>query len=92
MGKNEFKNELFVDLIASFQNQQKAIGLANKAIKLYNKKDYKGALKLNSKAIELFPNLAKAFYNRGLCKYQLNDVKGGDTDFYTYEAIIDLNK
>ena len=92
MLKNEFKNELFVDLVVSFQNQQKAIGLANKAIRLYNKEDYKGALELNSKAIELFPNLAKAFYNRGLCKYQLDDVIGGNDDFNTYEAIINLNK
>jgi hypothetical protein len=44
------------------------------------KKDYYGALDDYSKAIELEPDFAEAYFNRGLTRIYLNDINGGALD------------
>ena len=41
-----------------------------------------------TKAIELNPNYAKAYYNRGIAKFDLQDYKGAIAD---YTKAIELN-
>ncbi len=46
----------------------------------YELKDYKGAIKYYNKAIELNPNNAVAYYNRGLAKIHLGQKDNGCLD------------
>lgn len=61
------------------------IALANQkrddAWKLYCKKDYRGAIKLYSEAIELNPNAPKFYYYRSLCYKQLGETAKAQADF-----------
>jgi len=47
----------------------------------YELKDYKGAIKYYNKAIELNPDLAEAYYNRGIAKIRLGQKDDGCFDF-----------
>ena len=44
-------------------------------------KDYSGAIDDYNKAIELYPNYAIAYYNRGGAKYDLKDYAGAIADY-----------
>ena len=44
------------------------------------KKDYLNAVKDYSKAIELEPDFAEAYFNRGLTRIYLEDLEGGAMD------------
>ncbi len=44
-------------------------------------KDYVGAIDDYNKAIELYPNYAIAYYNRGGAKYDLQDYAGAIEDY-----------
>jgi len=44
------------------------------------KKDYLGAINDYSKAIELEPDFAEAYFNRGLTRIFLDDMEGGSLD------------
>ena len=64
--------------------RQSAItGFNERAISKMNLKDYNGAIADYTKAIELNPNYALAYYNRGISKKDLED---------NYGAIADYNK
>ena len=43
-------------------------------------KDYNGAISDYTKAIEINPNYANAYYNRGISKYYSNDYYGACID------------
>ena len=47
----------------------------------YELKDYKGAIQDYTKAIELNPNHASAYYSRGNAKVQLQDYRGAMQDY-----------
>ena len=51
--------------------------MANTKVK---KKDYLGAINDFSKAIELEPDFAEAYFNRGLTRIFLDDMEGGSLD------------
>ena len=51
--------------------------MANTKVK---KKDYLGAINDYSKAIELEPDFAEAYFNRGLTRIFLDDMEGGSLD------------
>ena len=51
--------------------------MANTKVK---KKDYLGAINDYSKAIELEPDFAEAYFNRGLTRIYLDDMEGGSLD------------
>ena len=44
-------------------------------------KDYNGAIADYTKAIELNPNYANAYYNRGISKHNLKDYNGAISDY-----------
>ena len=44
-------------------------------------KDYKGAIADYTKAIEIDPNYADAYNNRGIAKDELKDYKGAIADY-----------
>jgi len=50
--------------------------------------DNAGAIEYYTKAIEIFPNYAIAYYNRGLSKYDSGDLKGAIED---YTKAIEIN-
>ena len=50
--------------------------------------DYNGAISDYTKAIEINPNYAKAYYNRGLTKRNLKDFNGAISD---YTKAIEIN-
>ena len=59
--------------------------------------DNRGAIEDNNKAIELNPDYALAYLNRGAAKYNLGDKNGGCLDFSKagelgYEDAYDLIK
>ncbi len=47
----------------------------------YDLKDYKGAIQDYTKAIELNPKYADAYYNRGIAKIELGQKDNGCLDF-----------
>ena len=49
-------------------------------LKLYYAKDYSGAIRLYNKAIELNPNLAVAYYLRGVCYQELGNTTQAQAD------------
>lgn len=55
-------------------------GLYNRANKKFTNKDYYGAIADYTKAIEIDPNYAKTYYNRGIAKIYLNDQNGACKD------------
>lgn len=59
--------------------------LANEKIdegnKLYNQKNYQGAISKYSDALKLNPNSAKAYYNRALCYDNLQDYSKAIADY-----------
>lgn len=60
---------------------QKFVGYNNLGFYLkLEKKDFSGALEYFDKAIELKPDFAYAYSNRGLAKLNLNDIKGAFKD------------
>lgn len=59
----------------------KFVGYNNLAFYLkLEKKDFTGAIEYFNKAIELNPNFAYAYSNRGFAKLNLNDIKGAYKD------------
>jgi len=42
---------------------------------------YDGAISDYTKAIELNPNLASVYYNRGIAKKMKGDIEGANADF-----------
>ena len=59
--------------------------------------DYEGAITDYSKAIELNPNLAEAYHNRGLTKFRSGNEQAGNLDFLKagmlgYIRAYDINK
>lgn len=53
----------------------------DEGVKLYYAKDYHGAIKLYSEAIALNPNLAEAYFNRGMAYGRLHNNKLAVNDF-----------
>ena len=51
--------------------------MANTKVK---KRDYVNAIKDYTKALELEPDFAEAYFNRGLTRIYLNDLEGGALD------------
>ncbi|AFW95420.1 TPR repeat-containing protein [Anabaena sp. 90] len=56
----------------------KYISLGNEC---FNKKDYKGAIDDWTQAININPNYAKAYFNRGLARYHLGDKQSAIDDW-----------
>ena len=69
---------LFVPLVCFGQSAEELIesGISKK-----NLADYKGAIADYTKAIELDPDYASAYYNRGNSKNSLKDYKGAIADY-----------
>ena len=57
-----------------------SIAYYNKANLLYKHQDYKGAILLYTKAIEIDPDFAEAYFNRGLTRIYIDQVKEGLQD------------
>lgn len=57
-----------------------SIAYYNKANLLYKHQDYKGAILLYTKAIEIDPDFAEAYFNRGLTHIYIDQVKEGLQD------------
>ena len=77
------KNILFtLALLISFSSfGQTAEEYFNSAIDKVQAKDYYGALADYTKAIEINPNYANAFLNRGISKEILGDLNGACADW-----------
>ena len=57
-----------------------SIAYYNKANLLYQHQDYKGAIQLYTQAIEIDPDFAEAYFNRGLTRIYIDQVKEGLQD------------
>ncbi|MBR6017616.1 MAG: tetratricopeptide repeat protein [Paludibacteraceae bacterium] len=57
-----------------------SIAYYNKANLLYENKDYEGAIRLYTKALEIDPDMAEAYLNRGLTYIYIDKVKAGLQD------------
>jgi tetratricopeptide (TPR) repeat protein len=53
----------------------------NKGITKYNLKDYSGSIIDFTKAIEINPEYAEAYYNRGISKDDIQDYLGAIADY-----------
>ena len=69
-------------------NAESADFYFNKGNEKFKNKDYSGAIKDFSKAIEIYPQDFNAYYNRGLMKLILKDYLGAISDF---SKVIDNN-
>ena len=75
------KKLLYLLLLLSFASfSQTAEEYSKRGIVKDNLKDYYGAIADYSKAIEINPNYADAYYNRGLAKYRLRYKNGSCQD------------
>ena len=55
--------------------------LLEQANNKFDLRDYKGAIELYNRIIELNPNFPEVFYNKGFAKYKLLDYQGAIDDF-----------
>lgn len=71
----EVKNEALPS-----ENEEKIAKLTEVALEKYQKSDYEGAIKEYDKIIELDPNNATVYGNRGVIKGILENIKGAVSD------------
>ena len=89
---NQFKKPITnSEIECSVTNQFKSANcFFDYASRKYDSKDYSGAISDYTKVIQIKPNYAHAYQNRGLARYELKDYSGAISD-YTKAIQINTN-
>ena len=75
-------------ILPVFGQNEEALVLCNQGVAEYASKDYNAAVQSFNKALAIDSLLAKAWFNRAICKTDLKDYNGAIIDF---NRSIDLN-
>ena len=72
---------LFALIISTASRAQTATELLKSGIEKHNSRDFEGAIKDYTKAIQADKSLIDAYYNRGVCELGLQEYKAAKKDF-----------